>query len=143
MQKTTLKITKGNGKVLSDMGLILPCALEELGCETTSPDPNAYIWDYLDNCMLSVLRTEEVNLVKQNAKYYVISGKDYTSKVVFEVKKIHKNIAGSPRLLIRQTTIRFIWPDLVKVSTRTLGETLAARRMVQLKIFNFGTQCEK
>ena len=36
MQKTTLKVTMENGKVLSDMGLLLPCALEELGCKTTS-----------------------------------------------------------------------------------------------------------
>ena len=69
MQKTTLKVTMENGKVLCDMGLILPCALEELGCETTSLDPYAYISDYPDNCVLSVLRTEEVNMVKQDTKY--------------------------------------------------------------------------
>ena len=36
MQKTTLKVTMENGKVISDMGLLLPCALEELGYETIS-----------------------------------------------------------------------------------------------------------
>ena len=41
MQTTTLKVTIENGKVLSDTGLILPCALEELGWETTSLDPYA------------------------------------------------------------------------------------------------------
>ena len=86
MQKTTLKVTMENGKVLSCMGLSLPCALEELGCETTSLDPYAYIWDYADTCVLSVLRTEDVNMVKQHNKYYVISGSDSTSKFVFEVK---------------------------------------------------------
>ena len=35
MQTTTLKVRLENGKVLSATGLILPCALEELGCETT------------------------------------------------------------------------------------------------------------
>ena len=35
-QITTLKVTLENGKVLSDTGLTLPCALEELGCATTS-----------------------------------------------------------------------------------------------------------
>ena len=94
MQKTTLKVTMENGKVLSDMGLILPCALEELGCETTSLDPYAYIWDYPDNCVLSVLRTEEVNMVKQDTKYYVISGKDSTSKFVFEVKNNPQKYCG-------------------------------------------------
>ena len=96
MQKTTLKVTMENGKRLSDMGLILPCALEELGCETTSLDPYAYIWDYPDNCVPSVLRTEEVNMVKQDTKYYVISGKDSTSKFVFEVKNNPQKHCGKP-----------------------------------------------
>ena len=96
MQKTTLKVTIENGKVLSDMGLILPCALEELGCETTSLDPYAYIWDYPDNCVLSILRTEDVNMVKQDRKYYVISGKDSTSKFVFEVKNNPQKHCGKP-----------------------------------------------
>ena len=86
MQTTTLKVTLENGKVLSDTGLILPCALEELGCETTSLDPSVYIWDYPDNCAISVLETEEVNVVKQGQRYYVISGADSSSKFVFEVK---------------------------------------------------------
>ena len=86
MQKTTLKVTIETGKILSDKGLILPCALEELGCETTSLDPYAYIWDYPDNCVLSILRTEEVNMVEQGTNYYVISRKDSTSKFVLEVK---------------------------------------------------------
>ena len=68
MQKTTLKVTMENGKVLSDMGLILTCALEELGCKTTSLDPYAYIWDYPDNCVLAILRTEDVHIVKQDRK---------------------------------------------------------------------------
>ena len=57
MQTTTPKVTSGNGKVLSNSGLILPCAPEELGCETTSLDPYANIWDYSDNCVISILRT--------------------------------------------------------------------------------------
>ena len=96
MQKTTLKVRMEKGKVLSHMGLNLPCALEELGCKTTSLDPYAYIWDYPDNCVLSVLRTEEVNMVKQDTKYYVISGKDSTSKFVFEVKNDPQKYCGKP-----------------------------------------------
>ena len=57
-----------NGKDLSDSAQLLPCALEELGCETTSLEPCAYIWDYADNFVLSVLRTEEGNMVKQETK---------------------------------------------------------------------------
>ena len=63
MQRTKLKVRMSPGKVLSDSAQVLPCALEELGCETTPLDPFAYIWDYPENCVLSVLRTEEVNMV--------------------------------------------------------------------------------
>ena len=85
-----------NGKVLSDTGLVLPCALEELGCETTSLDPYTYIWDYPDNCAISILRTEGVNMAKQGKKYYVITGADSSSKFVFEVKNNPQKHCGKP-----------------------------------------------
>ena len=44
-QRTILKVRMSIGKVLSDSSQVLPCALEELGCETTSMDHYAYIWD--------------------------------------------------------------------------------------------------
>ena len=126
-----------NGKVLSDMGLNLPCALEELGCETTSLDSYAYIWDYPDNCVLSILRTEDVNMVKQDRKYYVISGKDSKSKFAFEVKNNPQKQCGKPtHLFIQQITIRSIRLDSVKVSLWKPEEILAARRVVRLKYFS-------
>ena len=70
MQRTTLKVRMSTGKTLSDSAQVLPCALEELGYETTSLDPYAYILDYPDNCVLSVLRTDEVNMVKQGKILY-------------------------------------------------------------------------
>ena len=69
MQRTALKVRMSTGKVLSDSAQVLPCVLAELGCETTSLDPYAYIWHYPDNCVLSVLRNEDVNMVKQETKY--------------------------------------------------------------------------
>ena len=38
--------------VISDSAQVFPCALEELGLETTSLDPYACIWDYPDNCFV-------------------------------------------------------------------------------------------
>ena len=96
MQRTILKVRMSTGKVLSDSAQVLPCALEELGCETTSLDPYAYIWDYPDNCVLSVIRTEDVNMVKQGKKYYIISGPDSTTKFVFEVKNNPQKHCGKP-----------------------------------------------
>ena len=43
MQRTTPKVRMPTGKVLSDSARVLPCAQEELGCETSSLDPYAYI----------------------------------------------------------------------------------------------------
>ena len=51
MQGTPLKVRMSTGKVLTDSTQVLPCALEELSCETTSLDPYAYIWDYPDSCV--------------------------------------------------------------------------------------------
>ena len=68
MQRTTLKSKMSTGKVVSNSAQVLSYALENLGCENTSLDLHAYIWDYTENCVLSVLRTEEVKLVKQGAK---------------------------------------------------------------------------
>ena len=96
MQRMTLKVRMSTGKVLSDSAQILPCALEELGCETTSLDPYAYIRDYSDNCVLLVLRTEEVNMVKQRSKNDIISGPVSTTKFVFEVKNNPQKHCGKP-----------------------------------------------
>ena len=96
MQRTTFKVRMSTGKVLSDSAQVLPCALEELGCETTSLDPYAYIWDYPDNCVLSVLRTEDVNMVKQRKKYHIISGPSSNTKFVFEVKNNPQKRCGKP-----------------------------------------------
>ena len=99
MQRTTLKVGMSTGQFLSDSAQVLPCALEELGCETTSLDPNAYksyIWDYPENCVLSVVRTEDVNMVKQGTKYYIINGPNSTTKFVFEVKNNTQKHCGKP-----------------------------------------------
>ena len=65
MQRTTLKVRKSTGKVFSYSAQVLPYTLEELGCQTTALDPLVYIWDCPDNCVLSALRTENVNMVKE------------------------------------------------------------------------------
>ena len=96
LQRTTLKVRKSAGRVLSNSAQVLPCALEEPGCETTSLDPYAYISDHPDNCVLSVLRIEEVNMVKQGTKYYIINGPDSATKFVFDVKNNPQKHCGKP-----------------------------------------------
>ena len=76
MQRTTLKARMSIGKVLSDSVQVLPWAVEELGCETALLDTYAYIWDYPDNSVLSTLRTEKVNIVKEGMENYINTGPD-------------------------------------------------------------------
>ena len=95
-------------KVLSDSARVLPCAVEELGCETTSLDPYAYIRDYPDNCVLSILRTEEVNMVKQGRKYYINSGPDSASNSYSKLNTTLKSIVGSRRIFTLLITIHFM-----------------------------------
>ena len=95
MQRTTLKLRMSTGKGLSDCVQMLPSALE-LSCETISFDPYAYIWDYPLNCVLLVLRTEGVNMIKQGTKYFICSGPVSTTKFVFEVKNTTQKHCGKP-----------------------------------------------
>ena len=98
MQRTTLKVGMSTGKFLPDSAQVLTCALEELGCKKTSLDPYAYIWDYPDNCVLSVLQTDDMHMKKQGTSYYIISGPGSTTKFVFEVKNNHQKHSGKPTL---------------------------------------------
>ena len=107
MQRTTLKVRMSTGNVLSDSAQVLPCALEELGCETTSLDPYAYIWEYPENCVLSVLRTDDVIMVKQGTKFYIISGPNSTTNLYSKSKTILKNNVESRQIFIRPITIHF------------------------------------
>ena len=141
--KKTLKVTIKNGKVLSDMGLILPCALEELGCETTSLDPYAYIWDYPDNCVLSILRTEDVNMVKQDRKYYVSSGKDSTSKFVFEVKNNPQKHCGKPTLIYPTNYDSLYMARLSERFDMETGRNLGREMNGATKIFQFSGPRER
>ena len=68
VQDVALKVRTKDGKVMSQDGLQLPCPLEELGCATTSFDPNAYAWEAPDNCVLVIHRKEDVNMIKQEKK---------------------------------------------------------------------------
>ena len=103
---TTLKARRSTREDLFDSTQVLPSALEELGCGTTSLDPFAYKWDYPDNSALSVLRTENVNMVKQGTKYYIRRGHDSTTKFVF-LNNNPKNIVKIQQKFIRPIVTPF------------------------------------
>ena len=137
MQRTTLKVTMSTGKVLSDSTQVLQCALEELGCETTSLDPNAYIRDYPDNCVLSVLRTEDNNIVEQGTNYYIISGPDSTNKFLFEVENNPQKHCGKPTD-IYPTNCDFLYVAFISGSFDLIsGRNLGKERNVDTQLLQY------
>ena len=133
MQKTTFQDTLGNGEFLLDMGLILRCAIEKLGRETISLDPYAYIWNYADIFVLSIILTEDANIVKQNNQYYITSETDSTCKFVLEIKDNVRKHCREYTSFIRLIVINFLCLVFLKVLIWTSTETLAAAEKVQLK----------
>ena len=51
IQDITLNVKLRDGTVMSRNGQPPPCKLDDLGCESTSLDPYAWIWDNPDNCI--------------------------------------------------------------------------------------------
>ena len=96
LQRTTIKFRMSTGKFLSDSAQVLSCPLEEPGCVTTSLDTYAYIWDKPDYCVLSLLRTEKVNMMKQGTKYCIISWPDLNTKIVFQIRNNPQKHCGKP-----------------------------------------------
>ena len=73
IQDITLTVKLRDGTVLNRNGQSLSCKLDELGCYSTSLDPYAYIRDNPDNCILTVLKGEYVDMIKNDDQYYTLS----------------------------------------------------------------------
>ena len=100
VQDIELKVRLKDGKVLSYLNLILPCSLDELGCESTSLDPYAYTWDKQENCILSVLKGKEtVKMLKNDNRYYIVSESTAESQYLFEVKNNPLHLCNKPTLV--------------------------------------------
>ena len=85
IQDVDLSVKTRDTKVLTPVQMVLPCRLEQLGCETTSLDPYAYTLAEPDNCVLAVHRKEIVNMIKDGSNYYIVSGNDSTTKLLLGV----------------------------------------------------------
>ena len=109
MQRSISKVTMSKGKVLSDSAQVLPCALEKVGCEITSIDPCAYIWDYTDNCVLSVPRTENFNMVERGTKDISLKDPIQQINLCLKLKRTLKNIVESQQIPTRSIMIHSKW----------------------------------
>ena len=73
IQDITLKVRIKDGKIFNRNNQLLPCDLEELGCESTTLDPYAYTWKAPENCILSVLKEDHAHMLKNDNHYYIVS----------------------------------------------------------------------
>ena len=83
-------------------GQPLPCKLDELGCDSTSLDPYAYVWDNPDNCIFTVLKEEYVNMIKNDDQYYIVSRNDSENKYLFEINNRLQKLCKNHQMYILQ-----------------------------------------
>ena len=96
IQEVTLPVKLRDGTVHNVKGNPLPCKLDDLGCQSTSLDPYAYIWNHPDICVLPVLKEEQVNMIKNEHRYHMVSPNASTSKFLFEVKNYPQKFCNKP-----------------------------------------------
>ena len=77
-------------------GQPLPCKLDALGCDSTSLNPYAFVWDNPDSCILTVLKDEYVNMIKSDDQYYIGSRNDSENKYLFEIKNRPHMLCNKP-----------------------------------------------
>ena len=72
-QDIALKLRIKDGKKFDQYDQLLPCDLDELGCGSTSLDPYAYTWKAPRKCILSVLKEDYAQMLKNDNHYYIVS----------------------------------------------------------------------
>ena len=96
MRTQRLKFEPVMEKLRIPKAFILPCTMEELGCDTTSADPYAYTWKNPDNCVLAVLRNETTTMIKQGNQYFLTSTDTSATRFLFEVINDPKLYCNKP-----------------------------------------------
>ena len=79
MQKVSLNVNLRDGTDNNWQNIPLPCPLSAEGCDSTSTDPFAYNWDEPNNCLFTIIRTFDTQMVKTNDKYYIVKYPKLTS----------------------------------------------------------------
>ena len=85
-----------DGKIFNRNDQLLPCDLDELGCESTSLDPYAYMWKAPENCILSVPKEDYAHMLKNDNHYFIVSQNISENKYLFEVKNHPQQLCNEP-----------------------------------------------
>ena len=96
IQDITLKVRIKDGKIFNRNDQLLPCDLDELGCETVSLNLYAYTWEAPENCILYVLKEEYAHLLINDSHYYIVSQNHLEIKYLFEVKNHPQHLCNKP-----------------------------------------------
>ena len=96
IEDITLKVRIKDGKIFNRNDQLLPCDLDELGCESTSFDPYAYRWKTPENCILSVLKEVYAHMLKNDNHYYIVSQNTSKNNYFFEIKNHHQHLCNKP-----------------------------------------------
>ena len=85
-----------DGKIFNRNDQLLPCDLDELGCESTSFVLYAYTWKAHENCILCVLKEDYAHMLKNDNHYYIVSQNTSENKYLFEVKNHPQYLCNKP-----------------------------------------------
>ena len=96
IQDITLKARIKHDKIFNRNDLLLPCDVDELGCESTSLDPYACTWKAPEKCILSVLKEDYAHMLKNDNYYHIVSQNTSENKYLFEVKNHLQHLCNKP-----------------------------------------------
>ena len=96
IQHITLKVRIKVGKIFNRNDQLIPCNLDERGCESTSLDPYAYTWEAPEKRILSVLQEDYAHMLEKDNHYYIFSQNHSENKYLFEVKNNPQHPCNKP-----------------------------------------------
>ena len=96
LQEISLKVRLKYGKIFNRNDQLLPCGLDECGCESSSVDPYDYTWKAPENCILSVSKEVYSHMLRNDNHFYIFSKNISETKNLFEVKKNPQRLCKKP-----------------------------------------------
>ena len=80
--------------------IALLCSKSAGGCDSTSTDPFAYPWDEPNNCVFTMIRIFDAQMIKANNKYYIVKDPKLTSaQSDFDLQSFMFQVANKPQSL--------------------------------------------
>ena len=111
MQTFSLHINLRDGTVNNWQNIPLPCPLSAGGCNSTSTDPFACTWDEPNNCIFTMIRTFDTQMIKAKDKYYIVSDPKLTSaQSDFDLQSFMFQVYNKPQSLCSHSKIVYPTP---------------------------------